>query len=79
MVPIHSRWAIQSGTPSVSNATNHGPEGHRYAMVWCGTHPANWRVSQVNGASVTRRAGSRYRYSLVSVGMRPGLAVNDGR
>ena len=29
IVPIHSRWAIQSGTPSASNTQNHGPAGHR--------------------------------------------------
>lgn len=28
-VPIHSRWATQSGTPRCSNTQNHGPIGQR--------------------------------------------------
>ncbi len=77
-VPIHSRWATQSGTFSRSKAQYHGPCGHRYAITWWGTHPANWRPSNVHGASAIRRPGSRYRYSLVSAGIRPGDDSRDG-
>src|SRR3954471_12947023 len=78
-VAIHNRWAIQSGMRSTSNNQYQGPDGNKYVTVWWGTHPANWRLSHVYGASAIRRPGSRYRYSLVSLGILPGAASSAGR